>query len=192
MSAPVAPGVLLATSGALGLAGWVLALAATVAIIVLLLRGVRTRSGPTGGGAVWRGVRRADGLQAVREQAEARVGQPLAALCPLELRAQDRPGERWQGRQLLWLGLGEQTVWFLHDSTLGRVGGVWDALPRYGLHTLATEHRTSHDVEMSWPQLPRLIIGRLGGAATERRRLLGLLAADELGLRAETERRHDG
>ena len=83
----------------------------------------------------------------------------------------------------MWVALGHQTLWFLHDATLGRLGGVWDALPRQGLHILATERHHGHDVELSWPLMPRLLIGTLGGPAENRRRLLGLLAADELGVR---------
>ena len=90
------------------------------------------------------------------EQAEARVGQPIQVLCPFELRAQDRPGER---------------------------GGVWDALPRQELHILSTGALHRHDVELSWPLIPRLLIATLTGPAADRERLLGLLAADELGVR---------
>jgi hypothetical protein len=139
------------------------------------------------GGALWRAGRTGKELPLAREQAEARVGEPLAAFCPFELRAQDRPRQRWQGSQHMWMGVSEETLWFLHHSTLGRVGSVWHSLPRHGLHVLSTERADSHDVELSWPQLPRLMIARLGGQAHERRRLLGLLAADELGLRAETQ-----
>jgi hypothetical protein len=81
----------------------------------------------------------------------------------------------------MWVALGHQTLWFLHDATLVRLGGVWDALPRQGLHILAAERRDRHDVELSWPLMPRLLIGSLGGPAGDRRRLLGLLA--ELGVR---------
>jgi hypothetical protein len=172
----------------LGSAAPAIAVVAVVAMVVLLWRGARVRSRPIGGRAVWRGGRTGKELPLARQQAEARVGEPLAAFCPLELRAQDRPRQRWQGSQHMWMGLGEQTVWFLHHSTLGRIGGVWDSLPRHGLHVLATERRHAHEVELSWPHLPRLMIARLGGQMDERRRLLGLLAADELDLRAEAER----
>ena len=50
------------------------------------------------------------------EQAEGRIGQPIQSLCPFELRAQDRPGERWQGSQPMWVALGQHTLWFLHDA----------------------------------------------------------------------------
>ena len=119
----------------------------------------------------------------LHDQAESRIGQPIHVLCPFEMRAQDRPVERWQGSQNMWIALGDQTLWFLNDATLGRLGGVWDALPRQGLHIRATDRRDSHEVEMSWPLMPRLLIGLLGGPAPERQRLLGLLAADELGVR---------
>jgi len=143
------------------------------------------RPAPSSTGGVWRlpPPRRQPPVRTVKEQAEARVGEPLHVVCPLEMLAQDRPGERWQGNQRLWIALGEQTIWFLHDATLGRLGGVWDALPRQGLHIAAQEQARQHDVELSWPQHARLIIGTLDGPREHRTRLLGLLAADELGLR---------
>lgn len=147
-----------------------------------------SRPTPSIAPAGWRGGRLVPGSGSLVEQAEARIGQPIQLLCPFELRAQDRPGERWQGSQRVWIALGEQTLWFLHDATLGRLGGVWDALPRQGLHILATERSGRHDIELSWPLMPRLIIGRLGGPTEDRRRLLGLLAADELGVRALLDR----
>jgi hypothetical protein len=151
------------------------------AIAALLRRATRGRSLPAPGGLNARPP--APVAASLVEQAEGRIGQPIQALCPLELRAQDRPGERWQGSQPMWVALGQHTLWFLHDATLGRLGGVWDALPRQGLHILAAERRDRHDVELSWPLMPRLLIASLGGPASERRRLLGLLAADELGVR---------
>jgi hypothetical protein len=151
--------------------------------VLLFLRGVVRPAVPPGGAISPRPRPIARRGAPLLDQAQARTGQPIHALCPFELRAQDRPGERWQGSQHMWIALGDQTVWFLHDATLGRLGGVWDALPRQGLHSLTTESRDHHDVELSWPLMPRLLIGTLRGTATERRRLLGLLAADELGVR---------
>ena len=150
--------------------------------IALMLRRI-TRTGPLPGPAGWDRRQPASRDISLIDQAEARIGQPIQVLCPFELRAQDRPGERWHGSQHMWIALGDQTLWFLHDATLGRLGGVWDGLPRQGLHILAGEHRANHDVELSWPLMPRLIIGSLTGPAPERTRLLGLLAADELGVR---------
>jgi hypothetical protein len=158
-----------------------LLLISLAAIALLLRRTTRARSQPEATGL--NPTPLAAAPASLVEQAEGRIGQPIQALCPFELRAQDRPGERWQGSQPMWVALGHQTLWFLHDATLGRLGGVWDALPRQGLHILAAERRHGHDVELSWPLIPRLLIGSLGGPAEDRRRLLGLLAADELGVR---------
>lgn len=158
-----------------------LLLISLVAIALLLRRTTRVRFQPEAAGL--NPTPLAPAAASLVEQAESRIGQPIQALCPFELRAQDRPGERWQGSQPMWVALGHQTLWFLHDATLGRLGGVWDALPRQGLHVLAAKRRDGHDVELSWPLMPRLLIGSLAGPAEDRRRLLGLLAADELGVR---------
>ena len=136
------------------------------------------------------------------EQAESRVGRPLQLLCPFTLLAQDRPGECWQGRQYLWLGLDGEQLWLLHDAHrhpgygrqpssawLPRIGGVWDRLPRHGLTARSRELRRCHQLELSWPHAPRLLVARIYGPRAVRRELIGLLAADELGLRAETEGR---
>jgi hypothetical protein len=136
------------------------------------------------------------------EQAESRVGRPLALLCPFTLLAQDLAAQRWQGRQYLWLGLDEDRLWLLHDAhrhpTQGRsptsgwvprIGGVWDAGPRHGLVLGARELRGCHQLDLSWPQTPRLIAGRVYGPRADRCRLAGLLAADQLTLRAEAEGR---
>jgi len=152
---------------------------ATIALV--LRRATRARSLPAPGGLKARPL--APAAASLVEQTEGRIGQPIQALCPFELRAQDRPGERWQGSQPMWVALGHHTLWFLHDATPARLGGVWDALPRHGLHILAAERPDGHDIELSWPLMPRLMIGALGGPADQRRRLLGLLAADELGVR---------
>ena len=134
------------------------------------------------------------------EQAESRVGRPLALLCPFTLLAQDLPGESWQGRQYLWLGLDEDRLWLLHDAHrhpahghdptsrwLPRIGGVWDSMPRQGIVLRAGELRGCDQLELSWPYAPRLIVGRVYGPREARRRLAGLLAADQLTLRAEAE-----
>ena len=139
------------------------------------------------------------------EQAESRVGRPLALLCPFTLLAQDLASECWQGRQYLWLGLDEDRLWLLHDAHrhpaqrrnptsgwLPRIGGVWDSVPRHGLVLRARELRGCHQLELSWPQTPRLIVGRVYGPQADRRRLAGLLAADQLTLRAEAEGRARG
>jgi hypothetical protein len=178
--AAVAAFTAFAAAGAPTLPGAGFLLAISLAAIALLFRSAtRARSLPTPAGL--RARPPAAAAASLLEQAQGRIGQPIQALCPFELRAQDRPGERWQGSQRMWVALGHQTLWFLHDATLVRLGGVWDALPRQGLHILAAERRDRHDVELSWPLMPRLLIGSLGGPAGDRRRLLGLLA--ELGVR---------
>ena len=110
------------------------------------------------------------------------------------------PASAGRAAQYLWLALDGERLWLLHDAHrhpahrrhpsqpwLPRVGGVWDWPPRHGLVLQARELRGCHQLELSWPDTPRLIVGRVYGPREDRRRLVGLLAADELGLRAETE-----
>ena len=140
------------------------------------------------------------------EQAESRIGRPLELLCPFTLLAQDHCGECWQGRQYLWLGLDEEQLWLLHDAPSPssprpaahqRAGCRASAacatrLPRHGLAMRSRQLRGCQQLELSWPHAPRLLVGRVYGPRAARDRLVGLLAADELGLPADARSRPMG
>jgi hypothetical protein len=183
---PAALILLLSAMTAQTAAGRILAaIAATAAVLILCKtkRPAGPRPAPSARGPVWRRPPRKHKRAELLEQAEARIGQPIQALCPLMLTAQDRPGERWHGSQAMWVALAEHDLWLLHDAAAAGIGGVWDQLLRTGLHIHAHEHRGHHHVELSWPTHARLLVGQLRGPREPRRRLLGLVAADELGLR---------
>ena len=175
-----------------------LALAALAAIALAVLLAIRSLP------ASWRGESPVHKQPELLEQAESRIGRPLELLCPFTLLAQDHCGECWQGRQYLWLGLDEEQLWLLHDAHrhpahgrqptsawLPRIGGVWDRIPRHGLAMRAQQLRGCQQLELSWPHAPRLLVGRVYGPRAARDRLVGLLAADELGPQADTRGRTD-
>ena len=120
-----------------------------------------------------------------------RVGEPVTALCPFVLRLQQTPVERWQGEESLWMATTEQWLWLLHRTPTGGVGGVKSRLSRSGLHARWSDRRLSghHVGEFSWPADASFLIGELRGVRSQRLRLMGLLAGDELGVRELVTRR---
>ena len=76
-------------------------------------------------------------------------------------------------------------VWLLHQTSDGDIGGVKSRFSRTGMHSRWTDHRprSYHVGELSWPADPWFIAGELHGPRAQRLRLIGLLAADELGVR---------
>ena len=115
----------------------------------------------------------------------ARVGEPVHALAPFVLRVQHAPHERWHGHEALWMAVSDTALWLLHTTADGSIGGVKSRFSRTGVHTRWAPHPTdrSHTGELSWPADPWFIAGELHGPPDQRLRLIGLLAADELGLR---------
>jgi hypothetical protein len=115
----------------------------------------------------------------------ARVGEPTHAAVPFVLRTQHAPQERWHGEEALWIAVSDTWIWLLNRGLDGSVGGVKSRFSRAGLHArwIPDRHHSQHLAELSWPADPWFIAGDLHGACAQRLRLIGLLAADELGLR---------
>jgi hypothetical protein len=95
----------------------------------------------------------------------------------------------------MWLAISADVVWFLygravasdaseparrHIRNMPEIGGIWDAIARHGLTIHTKAFRASHQLDLSWPQQARLITGRLYGPRSQRERLIGILAQDEL------------
>jgi hypothetical protein len=119
------------------------------------------------------------------EIAESRLGEPVEAICPFVMRAQQQPRERWQGETPFWLALSPSWIWLLHRSVDGRIGGVKARYGRGGLHARYDDrHWHGHHIaELSWPADRWYMTGELHGPRAQRLRFMGLLAADELGIR---------
>lgn len=113
------------------------------------------------------------------------MGEPTHALAPFVLRVQHAPHERWHGHEALWMALTATSIWLLHRTPDGSIGGVKSRFSRTGVHTRWAHHSAhcSHTGELSWPADPWFIAGELHGPSGQRLRLIGLLAADELGVR---------
>jgi hypothetical protein len=115
----------------------------------------------------------------------ARVGEPIHAVAAFVLRVQHAPQERWYGHEALWMAVSDTSIWLLHTTADGSIGGVKSRFSRTGVHTRWAHHpaNCSHAGELSWPADPWFIAGELYGPQDQRLRLIGLLAADELGVR---------
>ncbi len=88
----------------------------------------------------------------------------------------------------------EQWLWLLHRTPSGGIGGVKSRLSRTGLYARWSDHRLGghHVGEFSWPGDASFLVGELHGARSQRLRLMGLLAGDELGVRQLVTRGCDG
>ena len=119
------------------------------------------------------------------ELVTARVGEPTHAIARFILQTQHAPHERWHGQEHLWIAVTDTCVWLFHQTSDGNIGGVKSRFSRTGMHSRWTDHRprSYHVGELSWPADPWFIAGELHGPRAQRLRLIGLLAADELGLR---------
>lgn len=119
------------------------------------------------------------------ELVTARVGEPTHAVARFVLHKQHGPDGRWHGEQQLWIAISDTSIWLLHHTHGRKIGGVKRRFPRAGLHTHWTDHRafSYHQAELSWPADPWFIAGELHGPRSQRHRLIGLLAGDELGVR---------
>jgi hypothetical protein len=76
---------------------------------------------------------------------------------------------------------------------VGGIGGVKSRLSRTGLHSCWSDHwlRAHYVAELSWPESAWFLVGELHGRRSQRLRLMGLLAGDELGVRELVTRRGD-
>ena len=85
----------------------------------------------------------------------------------------------------MWIAVTDTCVWLFHQTSDGNIGGVKSRFSRTGMHSRWTDRRprSYHVGELSWPADPWFIAGELHGPRAQRLRLIGLLAADELGLR---------
>ena len=83
------------------------------------------------------------------------------------------------------MAVSDTSLWLLHATADGSIGGVKSRFSRTGVHTRWTQHpaRFSHTGELSWPADAWFIAGELHGPYRQRVRLIGLLAADDLGIR---------
>ena len=70
----------------------------------------------------------------------ARVGEPTHAVVPFVLRVQHAPHERWHGHEPLWMAVSDTSVWLLHRTPDGSIGGVKSRFSRVALHARWVDH----------------------------------------------------